>query len=168
MSMTVSRCFAMCRDGKSGKQLRYFGIENGGRCWCSSLFSGKTLSKRRCDISCVGGSCGGVAGASSVYVMFDCEPPSPEELAVQAEKEQQEILKSFGEVQGSACVQTPTDENVAEIGGRKTMIDAKDTCRHACWNSGECGAFTYEEDMQKCSFHSVVDMANRSSTPGVE
>jgi len=77
--MTLSRCFTHCSKTKG---LRYFAVTSGDTCVCSEFPPGLASGSNLCDVQCSGKPgeyCGGLGNYASVYNMFDCLPPGPEE-----------------------------------------------------------------------------------------
>jgi hypothetical protein len=159
LSMTVQKCFAFCSQKSAGGEARYFGITAGKTCWCTELIDAEIDSKQ-CDTPCPGNddqTCGGVAGAASVYVMFGCKDKTTAQKTDEKETADARILASYSMFPEQSCAQGP--KNGAEIDQSATMVASVDNCKRACWlgsGSAKCHGFTFEEGMGRCTFHSDV------------
>lgn len=161
LSMTVERCFIFC-SSHAGKV--FFGVERGRKCWCAPSFHGVQLEQSHCNTPCDGNRgqmCGGDFGAASVHVIFNCQqrPPTEPEILYDV-KHEQSCGGSFGGGQTLQFLQAkarpPTED---EYGGHRVSVDGSETlvgetedCQKACNSSHECGAFTYDTFMKKCTF----------------
>jgi len=170
LDMTVQRCFLLCKQRKS---VRYFGLQEGRKCWCAPFFYGNKLNEGRCDTPCDGdkgkkkGVCGGVGGATSVYAMFDCTPPTKAEKAAEEQAETGRILGSYTALAKSTCGKKST--NQIAVAGSKTMTGSVTQCKLACWSgtgSLSCHGFTYDADKKRCTFHADVFDGNRTKATG--
>jgi len=159
LSMTVQKCFAFCSQKSAGGEARYFGITAGKTCFCTELIDAEIDSKQ-CDTPCPGNddqTCGGVAGAASVYVMFGCKDKTAAQKTDEKETADARILSSYSMFPEQSCAQGP--KNGAEIDQSATMVASVDDCKRACWlgsGSAKCHGFTFEEGMGRCTFHSDV------------
>merc|ERR1719311_1779790 len=72
-SMTPTVCFEFCR---SLPDMVYFGIANGGQCYCAPYYYPKPGDESKCDSPCPGDNtvvCGNMKGKSSVFEMHLCD-----------------------------------------------------------------------------------------------
>merc|ERR1719262_1118600 len=72
-SMTPTVCFEFCR---SLPDMVYFGIANGGQCYCSPFYYPKPGDASKCDSPCPGDNtlvCGNMKGKSSMFEMHLCD-----------------------------------------------------------------------------------------------
>lgn len=155
-SMSIEECFAFCSFKKGAK---YFGVSEGNKCWCGSIWHGDELDAKSCDASCAGNDlqkCGGI-DATNVYVMYDCTEDTPAEKKATTKEEKDELLNSFGAFTEQTCGQAAASKT--KVGGSETKVGSLDQCKLACWQAAgaeTCHGFTYEEDSEKCTFHQDV------------
>jgi len=72
-SMTPTVCFEFCR---SLPDMVYFGIANGGQCYCAPYYHPKPGDESKCDSPCSGDTtlmCGNMKGKSSIFEMHLCD-----------------------------------------------------------------------------------------------
>merc|ERR1719311_1499822 len=72
-SMTPTVCFEFCR---TLPDMVYFGIANGGQCYCAPYYYPKPGDESKCDSPCPGDNtvvCGNMKGKSSVFEMHLCD-----------------------------------------------------------------------------------------------
>lgn len=152
-SMSVGRCFAFC-SGRKG--LSYFGVSNGGECWCGKAIDASPMDSKLCDKPCAGqpsDMCGGIEG-TNVYVMVDCTPATQKEIAADKEAKRKDLIKSYGSFERQTCGQGA--KNQLQLDGAGFKSGSVDTCKVACWEgkgAENCHGFTYESVTQKCTFH---------------
>jgi len=167
LGMTVKSCFNLC---KARASVRYFGLLEGHKCWCAPFFSSQPLGLDRCDAPCPGDpkvSCGGVGGATNVYVMFDCTPPTKEEKKKEKTTQLNRILKAYKSLSGQTCGQA-AGSSVA-VDGSKTMVADVEKCKLACWQapgSMQCHGFTFDKDTKRCTFLSDAFDGNVTKKKG--
>eukprot|EP00747_Dinoflagellata_sp_TGD_P165578 gnl/TRDRNA2_/TRDRNA2_187031_c0_seq1.p1 gnl/TRDRNA2_/TRDRNA2_187031_c0~~gnl/TRDRNA2_/TRDRNA2_187031_c0_seq1.p1 ORF type:complete len:245 (+),score=62.64 gnl/TRDRNA2_/TRDRNA2_187031_c0_seq1:86-820(+) len=155
--MTLSKCFTFCQT----KKVDWFGVTKGTDCLCMSHYDGAEVKPSKCDEPCRGNKqemCGSEYGHTSVYVTFDCTPPTPEEIAAEKKAAMEKLLKSYNVWEEQTCGQGK-DGNKHKVNGKETMIGSVDECKVACMEgtgSLECHGFTYEEEMSKCTWHTDV------------
>jgi len=155
-SMSVGRCFAFCA-GRKG--LTYFGVSNGGTCWCGKAIDASPMDSSACDMPCAGHSldtCGGIEG-TNVYNMIDCTPATQTEKDKDKADKRQALLSSYGSFDGQTCGQDTN--NKIQLDDKGFISGSVDTCKIACWESKgaeECHGFTYESLTSKCTFHPDV------------
>jgi len=152
-AVTVDGCFAFCQ-AKHNKAMQFFGVQNGNKCFCASLHEGTPMEK--CDTPCAGDKevmCGGVETAS-MYVMFDCTPPTPEEVAASKAEAEAKVLNAYAAFKRQSCGKS--EGNGLSVNGSPTLVGSVEECKHACYDSLECHGFTYETAVTKCTFHNDV------------
>jgi hypothetical protein len=111
---------------------------------------------KKCNTPCAGDKeimCGGV-DTVDMFVMFDCTPPTPEEIAATKAEKEAETLNSYAAFKRQTCGQS--EGNTLKIAGSPTFVGSVDDCKKKCYGSLECHGFTYESAVTKCSFHSDV------------
>jgi hypothetical protein len=153
-AVTKDSCFAYCST--RGDAVVYFGISQGSHCWCAEGYDGAEASEDACSATCSGGGkgCGGSKNAN-VYVMYNCPKTPEEKAAVQAEqaaKEQariEDMKRSYVLHAGKSCGQG----NPVRVQGKMTFVGEVDACKLSCGEELECGGFTYEEMLTRCSFY---------------
>lgn len=154
-AVTPDGCFSFCQGKWSkGNKLQFFGVSFGTKCWCGSLHEG--ASKDSCKTPCAGDEkkmCGG-SDTTSVYVMFDCTPPTPEERKADAEEKDQKLLASYASFAKQTCGES--DKNKLNVQGEPTFVGSLDDCKRRCYDSLECHGFTYQKDISRCLFHADV------------
>merc|ERR1719265_1769458 len=72
-AMTPTVCFEFCR---SLPDMVYFGIANGGQCYCAPYYYPKPGDESKCDSPCPGDNtlvCGNMKGKSSIFEMHLCD-----------------------------------------------------------------------------------------------
>jgi len=72
-SMTPTVCFEFCR---TLPDMVYFGIANGGYCYCAPYYHPKPGDESKCDAPCPGDNtvvCGNMKGKSSIFEMHLCD-----------------------------------------------------------------------------------------------
>merc|ERR1719301_166001 len=72
-AMTPTVCFEFCR---SLPDMVYFGIANGGQCYCAPYYYPKPGDESKCDSTCPGDNtvvCGNMKGKSSIFEMHLCD-----------------------------------------------------------------------------------------------
>merc|ERR1719453_2930547 len=72
-SMTPTVCFEFCR---TLPDMVYFGIANGGYCYCAPYYHPKPGDESKCDAPCPGENtvvCGNMKGKSSIFEMHLCD-----------------------------------------------------------------------------------------------
>jgi hypothetical protein len=151
--VTKDTCFAFCAT--AGDAVHYFGISQGSHCWCAEGYDGAEASADACSATCSGGGkgCGGPKKAN-VYVMYNCPKTPEEKAAVQAEiaaKEQarlDDVKRSYILRAGQTCGQG----HPVRVQGQMTFVGQADDCKLSCGGELECGGFTYEEALTRCSF----------------
>lgn len=175
LGMTVAKCFAFCTKTKGSPQ-QYFGItgkvaQPGGSCWCAPLLPDKGADAPVCDNTCPGNNqqtCGGINGAASVFVTFDCGEKTTEEVAKAAEEDRQKMLADYSTFEGETCGQH-ADNKVNGANGANTLVGSVDDCKAACTASPEgakCHGFTYETGPSRCTFHADVLDGDMVKTEG--
>merc|ERR1719421_931625 len=151
--VTTNECFVFCKTQEGTK---YFGTTDGKSCWCAKLYDGPKMSQLQCNKPCAGDTtkmCGGIQTAS-VYVMFDCTPPTTAEKAAAAAEAKKKTLSSYATFKDQTCAQN--DKNKLKVDGAFTKVGSVDDCKIACMkggNSMQCHGFTYEKAGTKCTFH---------------
>merc|ERR1719235_98374 len=151
--VAADQCFTFCKKKKGAA---YFGLGNGRECWCATVHDGLRVSDEACNSPCSGDDkqmCGGVDTAS-VYVMFDCTPPTQEEIQKEAAEKQGAILSAYAQFKQQTCGQAK--ENILKVNGAATLVGSVEDCKTACFkggNSMQCHGFTFEKDVSKCTFH---------------
>jgi len=154
--MSPSRCFTKC---KAETGMKYFGLRNGNVCFCAPVMPGADIRKSQCDRKCSGDDqemCGGVAGATSVYTMIDCEAASDKEVEADVEEDQNKLLTSYSMFDTSCA---SSDDNLCEVNGSARLAGSIDECKVACWEgkgSETCHGFTYDDVKEECTFHQDV------------
>lgn len=152
-AMSITKCFAFCSNRKG---LSYFGLEHGTECWCGSAIDASPTDSSSCEKACPGSPsqmCGGIVG-TSVYVMIDCTPATPQETAKERDDQKKALLSSYGSMDGETCGQA--SDNVVQLNNAGFISGSVDTCKLACWEgkgAEECHGFTYDSTMSKCTFH---------------
>lgn len=146
-------CFSFCkRQGVGGSA--YFGLEKGGKvCWCGSFYHASDLEEHRCSVKCDGSDepCGGEdANVASVFVAFDCTPPTEKELVIQREKEREKVESMFLRKNNFSCI---TDDNKIRMNGEIALVGSEYDCKIACNSKMTCHGFTYEKGAERCIFH---------------
>jgi len=155
-SMSVGRCFAFC-GGRKGYS--YFGLANGGTCWCSKAIDASPMDSSACDKPCAGHSldtCGGIEG-TSVYIMIDCTKATQTEIDKDKEDKRKALISSYGSFDGQTCGQD--SDNKLQLDDKGFLSGSVETCKIACWEgkgAEECHGFTYESLTSKCTFHPDV------------
>lgn len=155
-AMSIEECFAFCSFKKAA---HYFGVSEGKKCWCGSIWHGDKKGAKSCDSTCDGNDlqkCGGI-DATSVYVMYDCTVDSAEEKKAAQKEKTDELLNSFGAFTEQTCGQA--DESKTEVDGAESKVGSIDDCKLACWQAKgaeTCHGFTYDEDSEKCTFHQDI------------
>jgi hypothetical protein len=152
--VTKDSCFAFCST--AGDAVVYFGISKGSNCWCSEGYNGAEASADACSATCSGGGkgCGGPDKKANVYVMYNCPKTPEEKSAVKAEAAANEhariddLKRSYVLRAGQSCGQG----NPVRVQGRTTFVGEVDDCKISCGEELECGGFTYEEMLTRCSF----------------
>jgi hypothetical protein len=157
LGMTVNKCFNYCAKSHESK---FFAVTQGRECFCSAVPLGHVLSDDACDVKCVGDptkTCGGVANIASMYTMFDCEPPSSDELKATAAKKMEKLIDSYQVKQGESCGLSKASS--IELDGAPAMAGDPRDCAVACWEAKGaefCQGFTYDETLEKCTFHADI------------
>lgn len=73
--MTRNKCFQFCRRLE---HMHFFGLVNGGNCYCSPFYRATGGKSETCSVPCEGDSsemCGGTT-KSAVFEMHDCDTPA--------------------------------------------------------------------------------------------
>merc|ERR1719421_2825527 len=163
--VTTNECFVFCKTQEGTK---YFGTTDGKSCWCAKLYDGPKMSQLQCNKPCAGDTtkmCGGIQTAS-VYVMFDCTPPTTAEKAAAAEKAKQKILSSYAIFKDQTCGQAA--KNTMKVDGQVTKVGSVDACKIACGKAMGCHGFTYEKAGTRCLFHPDVLHGNVTMKKGAD
>lgn len=154
--VSVGDCYLFCKT-KWKQGIQYFGVTEGNKCWCGKVHDGTAREGRSCDQPCAGDpreTCGGV-DAANVFVMIDCTPPTPAEIAADANSTKAAIMNSYAEFKGQTCGQG--SKNNLEVNGKETLVGSVEECKIACSKgSMQCHGFTYDQRATKCSFHTDV------------
>lgn len=153
--VSVDVCFNFCQT-KHDKNppMQVFGVQNGNQCFCANLHEGEPMEK--CDKPCAGDAemkCGG-AETADMYVMYDCTPPTPEEIAAAKKKAEAKVLNGYAVHEKQSCGKS--DSNAFTIDGSPTFVGSVDECKHKCSSALECHGFTYEKSLTRCLFHKDV------------
>lgn len=157
MGMSVSKCFHFC-SRRAG--FKFFGLTRGNECFCLGFHPGSTVAARRCDIKCTGDPkmhCGGLSNIASIFTMIDCAPTTQGELDRRWEKKKAKLVASYQTVEGESCGQSR--DGRAELDGSDVKPGSPEDCAVACWEAKgaeNCAGFTYDEMLQKCTFHADV------------
>jgi len=146
-------CFSFCkRQGVGGSQ--YFGLEKGGQvCWCGSFYYGEDLEAHRCSVNCDGSDepCGGEdENIASVFIAFDCTPPTEEERGKERQRERERVDAMFLRKNNFSCI---TDDNALNVQGEPALVGSQHDCMVTCNLKLTCHGFTYEKEAQRCIFH---------------
>lgn len=178
MRMTVGRCFAFC-SLKRG--MGFFAITGGSKCWCGPVYEGTNAEAGECSAACSGDGapgCGGPPGASGdyadVYVMFDCAENTEEEKELIWQEKHNDTMAAYESFPGQTCGQAL--ENKAEVAMgvdalSSTHVGTVEECKNLCMHgrgSEMCHGFTYNEVLQKCTFHPDVLDGQVDRTDGAE
>lgn len=153
--VTPDGCFAFCQEKWTKTvQQQFFGVAQGSKCWCGTLHEGAPMEN--CKTPCAGDEkkmCGG-SSTASIYVMYDCTPPTKEEIAEAKADKEAKILGAYASFTKQSCGQA--DGNKLNINGGPTFVGSVDECKKVCYGSLECHGFTYDQSLTKCTFHPDV------------
>eukprot|EP00397_Hematodinium_sp_SG-2012_P050620 GEMP01058922.1.p1 GENE.GEMP01058922.1~~GEMP01058922.1.p1 ORF type:complete len:206 (+),score=47.25 GEMP01058922.1:193-810(+) len=139
-------CFAFCQS----KKTMYFGLEDGGKtCWCAKLYHGSD-GKHGCTQKCDGTDqpCGGPRGSgfASVYIAFDCTPPTQKEIEEKAAADRAEVEKMYKTEDNFTCI---AQDNALKVKNEATMVGSVYDCKLACNSEMTCHGFTYEKESER-------------------
>jgi len=161
--MSLGRCFTYC-SGQEG--MKYFALTKGSNCICTKVPPGEYISSKHCDSKCSDNSketCGGIAGATSVYTMIDCASPSPRKQQKMIEGRIVQMVDSYDSFDGEACGDAE-DADLADLDGSPKLAGTLQECKVACWQAkgaDVCRGFTYDKVQSKCTFHTDVSDQKR-------
>lgn len=145
--MDIRVCYAAC----SKKEFEYFGLTDGEKCWCASLYEGSELEADQCNIPCEGNKqqmCGG-DGLASVYITFKCDVENST-----APEDTSKILHTYGSFKDESCGQA--EDNEVPVDGSAKFAGSVDDCKKKCSmasGSQECHGFTFDSQLGQCTFH---------------
>lgn len=166
-SMNIEECYTFCK-GRQEKP-EFFGLttppSNVTECWCAELFVGHEMPGTQCEKLCSGDpdkTCGGDV-TSRVYTIFECRSGYGIDAQVAEIKQQSMANDAYELKKGQSCGKGKNDgDNLVKItppGSNKpsdTLIGYENECKQACslgHNSFSCQGFTFEEGLQRCTFH---------------
>ncbi|CAK0845269.1 unnamed protein product [Prorocentrum cordatum] len=178
MRMTVSRCFAFC-SMKRG--MGFFAIAEGSKCWCGLVYEGTKTEAGNCSTACSGDGapgCGGPMGASGtyadVYIMFDCAENTEEEEELLRQEKHNDTMGAYASFPRQTCGQALENKVDVAMGVdvlSNTHVGTVEECKNLCMHgrgSEFCHGFTYNEVIQKCTFHPDVLDGQVEKADGME
>lgn len=157
LGMNSIKCWLHC---KKQVGVKYFGLTQGHKCFCSKLRPGASTSSERCNLKCSGSPkehCGGKGNVASVYTMINCHERTAQEEGWLANAASLKLADQFGSFDGQSCAQER--QGLCELNGSTKMVGTPYECKLACWEakgSEKCDGFTYNSDTERCTFFQDV------------
>lgn len=163
--VSVDVCFKFCKERyDKNPPMQVFGVHAGDQCFCANLHEGSL--QENCDaedppLSCAGDAnvmCGGLKTAD-MYIMYDCTPPTPEEIAAAKKKAAAKVLNAYASYDEQTCGKS--EKNAFNIFGSPTFVGSLEHCKNLCYAVLECHGFTFQKSEKYaavgiCSFHKNV------------
>jgi len=156
MGMTLAKCFSHCRRSKG---VKYFGVTEGSKCFCSEEPPGVAIGAQHCAMECSGSPaeyCGGMVHSASVFTMINlnCDGPSKRQQAVMDAAYQKNLLDHYASFRRESCGQAAG--NRVALDNSPIKVGTVRQCMFACWaayGAEKCHGFTYDARQAKCTFH---------------